>query len=85
MILIGLLKFLPTLILLPLQDILRLICAQNHTIVTIKEYIFFKFLFIYFERDTESVSRGRAEREREGESQAGSMLSGQSPMWGSNS
>ena len=47
------------------------------------------FLFnVYFEREgkreRQTASGGRAERERERESQAGSVLSAQSPMQGSN-
>ena len=38
---------------------------------------------LIFERGRE-VSRGGAEREREKDSQAGSALSAQSPIWGSN-
>ena len=45
---------------------------------------FFLSLFIYFERDKDSMSRGQAEREGDRESQAGTALSAQSPMWGSN-
>ena len=41
-------------------------------------------LFIYFEREGEKASREETEREGERESQAGSMLSAQSSMWGSN-
>ena len=39
------------------------------------------FMFIYVEREIENAGRGGAERE----SQAGSVLSEQSPMWSSNS
>ena len=42
---------------------------------------FFKFIFIYFERK-QSLSRGGAEREEGRKSQAGSLLSAQSQMWG---
>ena len=41
---------------------------------------FFKCLFTYLQR--ECVSRGGAKREGERKSQAGSMLSAQSPTWG---
>ena len=37
------------------------------------------------ERESESARRGGAEREGDLESEAGSKLSAQSPMWGSNS
>ena len=44
----------------------------------------FQCLFI-FERERERGSRGRAESEGDRGSQAGSALSSQSAMWGSNS
>ena len=45
----------------------------------------FFFKFIYFiEREKERVSKEGAEREGERESQAGSMLSVQSLVWGLN-
>ena len=44
----------------------------------------FLSLFIYFERKRESTQAEEGEREGQTESQAGSMPSTQSPMWGSN-
>ena len=41
-------------------------------------------LFIYFEREREQVGQGQREREGERESQTGSKVSLQSPMWDSN-
>ena len=43
-------------------------------------------MFIHFERERACTSWGGAEREREREreSQADSVLSAQTPMWGSN-
>ena len=48
-------------------------------------FIFFKCLFIYFEKEKAGGSGGRAKRERERESKAGSTLSVQSPTQGLNS
>ena len=45
---------------------------------------FFVSLFIYFERQRDRACKCGKDTEGERESQAGSMLSGQSPMWGSN-
>ena len=50
--------------------------------------VFSNFFKVYFEREyvwEGQRKRRRRERERENESQAGSLLSAQSPMWGSNS
>ena len=47
--------------------------------------LFFKSLFIYFERDRDSVSRVGANWGRKRESQVGSMLPAQSWTWGLNS
>ena len=45
-------------------------------------FVFFKkCLFMYLERERESMSRGAAERGGKRESQAGSALSAQSPVW----
>ena len=51
----------------------------------LRDVIFKKFLslFIYFEREREQVEEGQGEREGETESQVGSVLSVQSPIWGS--
>ena len=47
-------------------------------------FIFKVYLLIYFERERESLqaSKGGADIEGERKSQAGSMLSAQSPSWG---
>ena len=45
----------------------------------------FFFKFIYFEKEKETASGGGAERDGDRGSEAGSMLTEESPMWGSNS
>ena len=50
-----------------------------------KSEFFVALKFIYLERDRTCTSRRGVEREGDGESQAGSTLSAQSPMQGSNS
>ena len=46
---------------------------------------FKKIMFIYFERERQSMSWGGAEREEDRGSEAGSVLTAESPRWGSNS
>ena len=61
---------------------------MGDTIWSTASKVFFVFKFIYFERERERASEhkqgGHRERRRERESQAGSPLSVQSPMEGTN-
>ena len=61
------------------------ICNQILIIQKIEHLFFFLNAYLFILRERESTHTGGAEREGDRESQAGSTLSSQSLMWGSNS
>ena len=73
-----------TMLILPVSkhEIFFHLLVSSSIFPSMSSIIFLMFiLFIFRDRDKERVSREGAEREGESESQAGSILSAQSPTW----